>query len=72
MRTKTYYRVCPFCGANLDPCERCDCAGERKGSEAHGRHRKGSPKPIQTGMVRTKQGQAAGIRTPLLATKSAV
>ncbi len=20
-----YYNVCPFCGANLDPGERCDC-----------------------------------------------
>ena len=20
-----YYRVCPFCGAHLDPGERCDC-----------------------------------------------
>ncbi len=19
------YRKCPCCGANLDPCERCDC-----------------------------------------------
>lgn len=21
-----YYRVCPACGAYLDPCECCDCA----------------------------------------------
>lgn len=20
-----YYNTCPHCGANLDPCERCDC-----------------------------------------------
>ncbi len=20
-----YYHVCPFCGANLDPGEHCDC-----------------------------------------------
>ena len=20
-----YYNVCPYCGANLDPGERCDC-----------------------------------------------
>lgn len=21
----TYYWTCPYCGANLDPGERCDC-----------------------------------------------
>ena len=21
-----YYKICPDCGAYLDPCERCDCA----------------------------------------------
>lgn len=28
-----YYRICPYCGAALDPGERCDCkedASERK------------------------------------------
>ena len=20
-----YYRVCPFCGCNIDPGEKCDC-----------------------------------------------
>ena len=20
-----YYHTCPECGANLDPCEKCDC-----------------------------------------------
>lgn len=23
-----YYTTCPLCGANLDPGEHCDCAGE--------------------------------------------
>lgn len=31
------YNVCPYCGANLDPGERCDCQdceeGERKGKD---------------------------------------
>lgn len=22
---KTYYKTCSFCGANLDPNEKCDC-----------------------------------------------
>lgn len=26
-----YYRVCPYCGAHLDPGEKCDC---RKGGAA--------------------------------------
>ncbi len=25
----SYYRVCPYCGANLDPGERCDCRRSR-------------------------------------------
>lgn len=24
-----YYRTCSYCGANLDPGERCDCRDER-------------------------------------------
>ncbi len=20
-----YYHTCPYCGSNLDPCEKCDC-----------------------------------------------
>lgn len=29
----SYYRTCPACGANLDPCEPCDCK-EKAASEA--------------------------------------
>ena len=25
MRTRTPYRTCRFCGAHIDPGERCDC-----------------------------------------------
>lgn len=25
-----YYNVCPYCGANLDPGERCDCTETEK------------------------------------------
>lgn len=25
-----YYKVCPDCGAHLDPGERCDCQNEEK------------------------------------------
>ena len=26
----TYYRTCPYCGAHLDPGERCDCREDEK------------------------------------------
>lgn len=26
----SYYKVCPLCGCNLDPGERCDCGNEKK------------------------------------------
>lgn len=25
-----HYKTCPYCGANLDPGERCDCRDEKK------------------------------------------
>lgn len=25
-----YYRICPICGANLDPGESCDCLDKEK------------------------------------------
>ena len=24
----SYYKVCPYCGCSLDPCEECDCEKE--------------------------------------------
>ena len=31
MKGKRYFRVCPYCKANLDPNEKCDC--QRQPSE---------------------------------------
>ena len=28
------YRICPRCGANLDPGERCDCADRKEDDDA--------------------------------------
>ena len=28
-----YYRVCPNCGSNLDPGEKCDCQKEKEARE---------------------------------------
>ena len=27
------YRTCPYCGANLDPGERCECASKKEAQE---------------------------------------
>lgn len=29
----TYYYICPYCGAFLDPGEKCDCEKEREAQE---------------------------------------
>ena len=29
-----YYNVCPYCGVNLDPGERCDCRDEKTAADA--------------------------------------
>lgn len=29
----SYYNTCPYCGANLDPGERCDCLDENEEDE---------------------------------------
>lgn len=33
----SYYRTCPYCGANLDPGERCDCQDEEQPDEREDR-----------------------------------
>ena len=33
----SYYRVCPICGAHLDPGERCDCQDEERADEREDR-----------------------------------
>ncbi len=33
MKHQHYYLTCPYCGANLDPGERCDCEGA--GNSSH-------------------------------------
>lgn len=27
------FKVCPYCGSNLDPSERCDCQQERRNEQ---------------------------------------
>lgn len=30
---KEYFKTCPFCGAHLDPDEKCDCQDKNKEKE---------------------------------------
>lgn len=30
----SYFHICPYCGANLDPGERCDCPGALQATSA--------------------------------------
>lgn len=29
----SYYRTCPYCGASLDPGERCDCQDKKEAAQ---------------------------------------
>lgn len=43
-----YYNVCPNCGCNLDPGEKCDCQEEKERErEFFNRHLKMEPKARQ-------------------------
>lgn len=47
-----YYRICPDCGAALDPDERCDCQDEKeRGQEFYSSHLKMEPGSNQLKMV---------------------
>lgn len=66
-----FYKVCPFCGANLDLDEKCDCQRARGESDGSGnyaggaeerKHRnsgEGSRKPVERD-VGTKVQQECG------------
>ena len=41
------YRICPLCGAHLDPGERCDCQEKEKDDDAPKHRRPQSPKGDQ-------------------------
>lgn len=41
-----YYRTCPYCGANLDPGERCDCM-EKESAAAHAANMDNGKRTIQ-------------------------
>lgn len=47
----TYFTTCPYCGAHLDPGERCDCPRASPGG-----HQYGNRTSTETGQVRKPDG----------------
>lgn len=57
-----YYRVCPVCGCNLDPGEKCDCNGTKKETAPLPRERsrdKVSETSLSIQMLTVKKGVCA-------------
>ena len=71
MRTNTYYRICPDCGAYLDPGEPCDCYEER-GVNYDDRSSAGSTARISARMAAQKPRQGAGVSIEILGKKSRI
>ena len=44
------FRTCPFCGAALDPCERCDC---RDTAESENKEKAAPVREHRSGRVET-------------------
>lgn len=59
------FRTCPFCGAALDPCERCDC---RDGTESETRRskEKAAVSATNTSSGRVEMGLQAQLSTSSL------
>lgn len=60
----TYYRVCPLCGCNLDPDERCDCIDMAEKEETAPRLREtvsGENTPTTIIVVRGKEIKAVKV-----------
>lgn len=47
------YKVCPYCGAHLDPGERCDCDGAKKETALLQQKRSRSDDPVSSLADRT-------------------
>ena len=43
----TYYTICPYCGAHLDPGERCDCLRASTGGYQYGNKTGAKSAPVQ-------------------------
>ncbi len=56
------YRVCPVCGAHLDPGEVCDCQGAKKEAAPGERGRLGKEKAGWAADIKGGVIRVAGIR----------
>lgn len=43
----TYYTICPYCGAHLDPGERCDCPRASPGGHPYRNKTGAESAPVQ-------------------------
>ena len=54
-----YYKICPSCGAHLDPGERCDCQDEKRAArccEHRASHTEMSNRTISASIVQAGKG----------------
>ena len=45
--SETFYWTCPYCGANLDPGESCDCRKEHNPADDYKLVQKGGEENVQ-------------------------
>lgn len=60
-----YFNVCPKCGANLDPGERCDCVKEqeKKKNRLSAMFRQGPDGQMEIGGLYVSEQQCSGYFT---------
>lgn len=44
----SYYKICPHCGANLDPGEVCDCRDKERAAQGAANTKDGGAEQIDT------------------------
>ena len=53
-----FYRTCPYCGAALDPGERCDCSRPAQKAAHYRREKSAKPSSTPPAAYRRGKGQA--------------
>lgn len=59
-----YFRICPYCNANLDPGEQCDCMKKSRPSDSNPKggagNQNGFPKTLH--LILTESSEAVNIK----------